>query len=58
MFLYHYYDKMTGPFMNLSELANEEANFILNKIKENKPKAQSAQRIMNICLEDVCMRIY
>ncbi|MDU1402995.1 hypothetical protein [Clostridium sp.] len=44
MFLYHYYDKMTGPFMNLSELANEEANFILKKIKENKPKAQSAQR--------------
>ncbi len=44
MFLYHYFDKKTGPFMNLSELSMEQANNILNKIKEEKPTTQSSQR--------------
>lgn len=44
MFLYHYYDKEIGPFMNLSDLSNDEANSILNNIRETKPTAQSAQR--------------
>lgn len=44
MFLYHYYDKEIGPFMNLSELSIDEANAVLNKIKKEKPNVQSAQR--------------
>lgn len=44
MFLYHYFDKKTGPFMNMSELAMEEANNLLNRIKEEKLTSQCAQR--------------
>ncbi len=44
MFLYHYFDKSIGPFVNLSELSHEEANLILRKIKIEKPNTQSAQR--------------
>jgi len=44
MFLYHYYDKTIGAFVNLSELSMDEANIILNKIKAEKPTVQSAQR--------------
>ncbi len=44
MFLYHYYDKKIGPFMNLSELSMEQSNNILTSIKQEKPTSQSAQR--------------
>lgn len=44
MFLYHYFDKKIGPFMNISELTMEQSNNILNRIKEEKPTSQSAQR--------------
>lgn len=44
MYLYHYYDKELGPYKNLSDLAIDEANKILNNIKELKPNSQSAQR--------------
>lgn len=44
MFLYHYFDKKTGPFMNISELSMEQSNNVLNRIKEEKPTTQSAQR--------------
>lgn len=44
MYLYHYYDKELGPFMNLSEIPIEEANRIINDIKINNPKVQCAQR--------------
>ncbi len=44
MFLYHYYDKKTGPFKNLSELSMEQSNAIINRIKEEKPNTQCAQR--------------
>lgn len=44
MFLYHYYDKKIGPFMNLSELSTDEANTVLSEIKKEKPSVQCAQR--------------
>ena len=44
MFLYHYYDKEIGPFLNLSELSNHKAGIILSNIKKTKPSAYSAQR--------------
>ena len=44
MYLYHYYDKTIGPFVNLSEVAMEEAQSILNAIKLEKPNTQCAQR--------------
>lgn len=39
-----YYDKSTGPFRNLSELSPEEANAVLESIRREKPRAQSARR--------------
>ena len=44
MFLYHYYDKTIGPFVNLSELSHDEANAVINDIKLKKPQVQCAQR--------------
>lgn len=44
MFLYHYFDKTTGPFRNLSDLPMEEAKAVLNAIKKEKPNTQSAGR--------------
>ena len=36
MVLYHYYDRKTGPFKNLSDISIDEAEKILRKIKEEK----------------------
>jgi hypothetical protein len=37
MHLYHYYEKETGPFNNLSELPLEKAQIVLNGIKKENP---------------------
>ena len=44
IYLYHYFDKSIGPFVNLSDIPMDEANAILNTIKETKPDVQSAKR--------------
>ena len=44
MVLYHYFDKKIGPFRNLSDLSEEEANQILLSIKETKPNSMCAKR--------------
>jgi len=44
MYLYHYFDKTIGPFVNLSDLQIDEANNILYEIKKLKPNVQSAKR--------------
>lgn len=44
MYLYHYFDKMTGPFKNLSDLSLENANKVLQEIALTKPNVQCAQR--------------
>ena len=44
MVLYHYYDRKTGPFKNLSDISIDEAEKILQKIKEEKPASFAAQR--------------
>lgn len=44
IYLYHYYDKTTGPFVNLSDLTVDEAKSVLDTIKRAKPNTQSAQR--------------
>lgn len=44
MFLYHYYEKDIGPFVNLSDVPIEEAKAILSAIQKERPSAQSAQR--------------
>ena len=44
MLLYHYFDKKTGPFRNLSDLSEEEANKMLLTIKSEKPETMCAKR--------------
>ncbi|MCK5130161.1 MAG: hypothetical protein KAQ68_09920 [Clostridiales bacterium] len=44
MNLYHYYDKMTGPFINLADIPIDEAKSIMNIIKKSKPNVQCAKR--------------
>ena len=44
MLLYHYFDKKTGPFKNLSDLSEEEANRVLLAIKSDKPETMCAKR--------------
>lgn len=47
MFLYHYYDRSVGPFKNLSDLSVEEAEKIIQNIKNNKPSSMAGQRDSN-----------
>ncbi len=44
MYLYHYYDKNSQPFLNLSDLPNEEADHVLEKIKQTRPNSFCAKR--------------
>ena len=44
MYLFHYYDKDIGPFVNLSDLPMCEAVQVLDTIKQTKPNGQSAKR--------------
>ena len=44
IYLYHYFDKSIGAFVNLSDLTIGKAKAILNEIKETKPNVQSAAR--------------
>lgn len=42
MYLYHYFDKRTGPFKSLTGVSREEAQEIIDKIKEERPNSQCA----------------
>jgi len=44
MYLYHYYDKRSGPFMSLTALPTEQRNLILEKIKSERPESMCAKR--------------
>jgi len=44
MVLHHYYDKLVGAFVSLSDITIDEANIVLNLIKITKPNSQSASR--------------
>ena len=37
MVLYHYYEKSTGPLRSISDLSDEEAEKVLQRIKTEKP---------------------
>ena len=44
MYLYHYYDKRSGPFKSLTALPAEQRNLILEKIKSERPESMCAKR--------------
>ena len=43
MYLYHYFDKTVGAFVNLSDIPIDEAKAVLTRIKETKPNTLRAQ---------------
>ena len=44
MYLYHYFDKRSGPFKSLTALSKDEAFSVLEKIKSDRPSSLTAQR--------------
>ncbi len=44
MYLYHFYDYRTGPFRSLTGVAPEEAEAVIQRIKQERPDSQCAQR--------------
>ncbi len=44
MYLYHYYEKSSAPFLNISDLSFDEATAVLNTIKLTRPNSQCALR--------------
>ena len=44
MFLYHYYDRTTGPFRNLSDLNPAKAQQVLDDIRRTKPGSFCSKR--------------
>ena len=44
MILYHYYEQESGPFRSISDLPDEEADKVLNRIRTEKPDIFLAKR--------------
>lgn len=44
MYLYHYYNRNSKPFLNLSDLSLEEANARLEEIRRTNPASYCAKR--------------
>ena len=47
MYLYHYFDKRSGPFRSLTALSDDEAVSVLEKLKKERPGAYASQRNMS-----------
>ncbi|RKM55925.1 hypothetical protein D6853_09340 [Butyrivibrio sp. X503] len=47
MYLYHYYDKRSGPFRSLTALPKEEACSVLERIKKERPYSFASHRDMD-----------
>lgn len=54
MFLYHYYDKKVGPFRSLSDLPVDEAERVLDRIRNDKPDTQCAKRQKSYIQDRLC----
>ena len=44
MYLYHFYDKRTGPFRSLTSISTDEAKRVMEQIKKERPNSLCAQR--------------
>ena len=44
MYLYHYFDKRSGPFKSLTALSEDEACKVLARIKQDRPFSFTAKR--------------
>ena len=44
MYLYHYFDKRSGPFKSLTALSEDSAVSVLERIKNERPDSLTAKR--------------
>ncbi|MBR5937022.1 MAG: hypothetical protein IKZ90_01965 [Clostridiales bacterium] len=44
MYLYHFFDRRTGPFRSLTNISPEEAKAVIEKIREERPDSLCARR--------------
>ena len=44
MYLYHYYDKRSGPLRSVTALSKEQGSKVLEQIKKERPESMCAQR--------------
>ncbi len=44
MYLYHYYDKRTGPCKRMTVLSDDESKALLDKIRNERPDSMCAKR--------------
>lgn len=44
MYLYHFFDRRTGPFRSLTNISPEEAKAVIEKIREERPNSLCARR--------------
>ena len=44
MYLYHYFDKRSGPFRSVTQVPLEEGNSILDQMKNERPDSMCAKR--------------
>lgn len=44
MFLYHFFDKRSGPFKSLTAIPPQEAEAVIGKIREERPDSMCSQR--------------
>ncbi|SFI29134.1 hypothetical protein SAMN04487830_13817 [Pseudobutyrivibrio sp. OR37] len=44
MYLYHYYDKRSGPFRSVTAIPMEQGNLILEQMKQERPESMCAKR--------------
>lgn len=44
MYLYHYFDKRSGPFLSVTAVPKEEGNTILDQMKRERPGSMCARR--------------
>ena len=44
MYLYHFFDRRTGPFRSLTNIPPEEAKAVIEKIREERPDSLCARR--------------
>ena len=44
MDLYHFYDRRTRPFQSLTQISEEDAKTVLDRIKAERPNSMCAQR--------------
>ena len=46
-YLYHYFDKRTGPFRSLTALSEKEARNVMETVRRERPNSQCAKRDEN-----------